>query len=96
MKNYYDQVKMILQNWAKARDDDMLLYAIFLHMNKIVTTDEKFFDVMSKAKERGIPSYESVTRARRKVQEKEPDLRGLRYQQRKKEEATYHDYYRNH
>lgn len=93
MKSYYDKVKEILTKYEKARDDDMLLYAIFLHMNGLVKSDEKFYDVFPKAKERGLPSYEGITRARRKVQEKEPLLRGKRYNQRMQAEREYHDYY---
>ena len=95
MRNHYEEVKAILTQYAKARDDDMLLYAIVLHKNGYVKNDEKFYDVFPKAKERGLPSYESVTRARRKVQEKEPSLRGNEYKQRKKAEEEYHDYYRD-
>ena len=96
MKNYYDKVKHILENWEQARDDDMLLYSIFLHLGKYVKKDERFYDVFPKAKERGLPSYESITRARRKVQEKEPHLRGKEYGKRQKIEQEYHDYYRDH
>ncbi len=96
MKNYYEQVKLILAKWEKARDDDMLLWAIFLHKNGYVKPDEKFFDVLPNTKERGLPSYESITRARRKVQEKEPSLRGTKYVQRIKAESDFHDYYKDH
>ncbi len=95
MKNYYEQVKAILAKYPKARDDDMLLYSIFLHMNGLVKPEERFYDVFPKAKERGLPSYEGITRARRKVQEREPDMRGKKYYQRKKAEEEYHDYYSN-
>lgn len=95
MDTYYEQVKGILTKWAKARDDDMLLYSIFLHMNGLVKPEERFYDVFPKAKERGLPSYEGITRARRKVQEKEPSLRGEKYSQRMKAEEEYHDYYRD-
>ena len=87
MDTYYEQVKGIMTKYPKSRDDDMLLYSIFLHM--------RFYDVFPKAKERGLPSYEGVTRARRKVQEKEPSLRGEKYSQRMKAEEEYHDYYRD-
>lgn len=95
MRNYYEQVHKILERWQGARDDDMLLYAIFLHMNNYVGVEERFYDVMSTARARGLPSYESITRARRKVQEKEPNLRGQRYKKRMEEESAYHKYYRN-
>lgn len=81
--------------WPESRDDDMLLFAIYLHQNKYVSVNERFFDVMKTAKARNLPSYESITRTRREVQEKEPDLRGNRYGKRKHMETEYHDYYRS-
>lgn len=95
MRDNYTEVKRILTNWPATRDDDMLLYAIFIAEGKLVSSTETFYHVMSTAKQRKLPSYESVTRARRKVQEKEPDMRGKRYAQRMHEEAEYHEYYRN-
>jgi len=95
MKDHYTEVKRILNTWPATRDDDMLLYAIFIAESKLVSSGETFYKVMSTAKARNLPSYESVTRARRKVQEKEPDTRGKRYKARQKEEETYHDYYRH-
>ena len=96
MKNYYDEVKRILTKWPQSQDDDALLYAIFLAEGKHVGSTETFYKVMSTAKARNLPSYESVTRARRKVQEMEPSLRGKRHKIRQEEEQAYHDYYRNH
>lgn len=95
MKNYYDEVKQILTKWPQTRDNDMLLWGQFLFIKGFVTTQEKFFDVLSRIKSDRLPSFESVSRARRKVQELEPDLRGKRYSQRKHEEKTYHDFYRD-
>ena len=95
MKNHYDKVKAILTKYPKTRDDDMLMYSVYLFQYGGVGADEKFFDVMPKARERGLPSYESVTRSRRKVQEQEPELRGKRYKERQKEEEAYHEYYRD-
>lgn len=94
MKNYYDEVKDILTKYPLARDDDMLLYGFFLYLNQLVGKEERFYSVIAESKKRGLPSYEGITRARRKVQEKEPSLRGERYKQRKKAEEDYHDYYR--
>ena len=93
MKNYYDQVKNILTQYPVAQDDDMKLYAIFLYSNKCVDREERFYDVLTSAKKRKLPSYEGVTRARRKVQENEPSLRGKRYAARKKEEEEYKEFY---
>ena len=93
MQNYYDQVKQILTEFPVAQDDDMKLYAIFLYKNKLVSVEERFYDVITQAKKNKLPPYESVTRARRKVQENEPSLRGKRYAARKKEEEEYREFY---
>ena len=96
MKDYYTEVRRILISWPATQDDDSLLYAIFLAEGRYVSSTETFYKVMSTAKARKLPSYESVTRARRKVQEQEPLLQGERRKSRMEEEAKYHDYYRNH
>ena len=72
MRDYYTTVREILLENPATRDDDMLLYGSFLARYLIVHPDESFYEVCTTAKQRKIPSYESITRARRKVQEKEP------------------------
>jgi len=96
MKDYYNKVKEILWRYPATRDDDMMLYAKFCVDFSYIRSDEPFYQVLCTAKKRKIPSFESVTRARRKVQELEPALRGEKRQRRKAEEATYRDYYGNH
>lgn len=96
MKNYYDAVKQLLIERPDTRDDDMLLYGAFCAKYMLIQPNETFYQVMSTAKKRKIPSYEGITRARRKVQEKEPYLQGKRRKQRMEEETIYHDYYRFH
>lgn len=93
MKNYYNIVKRILTDNSETRDDDMYLYALVVAESGLVGVDEPFYSVLAAAKEKKLPSYESVSRARRKVQEKEPDLRGHRYKVRKLEEGEYREYY---
>lgn len=95
MRDYYNAVRQILIENPATRDDDMLLYGAFMAKFNLVSYDKTFYDVMSNAKKWGLPSYESITRARRKVQEKEPLLQGERRKQRMEEEAKYHEYYRN-
>lgn len=94
-KNYYDIVKGILSEYPKTRDDDLLLWGVFLHKYQYVGRNENFYDVIQTAQKRKIPSYESITRVRRKVQECEPLLRGTRRAVRKQEEKEYHDFYRH-
>lgn len=92
-RKLYDVVKVILIENPATRDDDMLLWGAFLGKYLIVRPDEYFYDVLRTCRSRKIPSYESITRARRKVQEQEPNLRGKRYKVRKKEEEEYRSYY---
>lgn len=93
MKDYYNTVRQILIENPRTRDDDMLLYSAFLAKFMIVGVDETFYHVMQTAKARGIPSYESITRARRKVQEQEPMLQGESRKRRMEEEQRYHEHY---
>ena len=94
MKNYYDEVREVMVKWPQTRDDDLLLWGQLLFIKGFVKKDETFFKVLGSVKAKKMPSFESVSRARRKVQELEPDLRGKRYSQRKHEEKEYHNYYR--
>lgn len=95
MTNYYDVVRGILIENPKTRDDDMYLYSVFCAKYGLVKPDESFYSVMCTWKDRGLPSYESVARARRKVQEKEPTLSGKKRFIRIAEEQEYRDFYRN-
>lgn len=94
MIDYYEQVKAVLEQYPKARDDDMVLYAIICRRTTHVSLNDSFFYVLLHHKSCGLPSYESVTRIRRKVQENEPDLRGKHRARRKELEEEYRDRYR--
>lgn len=94
MDNYYDTVRTILLENPRTRDDDMYLYSVFLAKFNLVRPDETFYEVMVSAKSRGLPSYESITRARRKVQENEEYLRGKNRKARKEQEQKYREFYR--
>ena len=96
MKNYHNIVKQILTENPATRDDDMLLYSAFMAKFNLVGTYESFYHVCQTSKARGLPSYEGVTRARRKIQEQEPSLRGTMRRRRMEEEEVYHDYYSTH
>lgn len=81
--NWYDKVAHILSIDAGARDDDFILYYIICRSY----TDAplwamSFEEAMINHKEHGLPNYEAVTRARRRVQADIPELRGKRYEQR--------------
>lgn len=90
---YYEMVKAILITNPKSRDDDMILYGTFCAKYNFVRPDEAFYHVMLTAKERNIPTYESITRTRRKVQEEHPELRGNKRKDRMDEAERYKHYY---
>ena len=80
----YDLVKKLLQEKEELRGDDDLLYLTVIRIvhpywnNSRITTNienapiGEFFKMRKSAK---IPTFESVTRCRRKVQEEIPDLK---------------------
>lgn len=94
MNNYYNAVRNILLEDPRTRDNDMLLYAVFCAKFNLVRPEETFYDVLFNAKRKKLPSYESITRARRKVQEMEEYLCGEKRNARKEQEQKYREFYR--
>lgn len=66
-------VKEALTNNPQTRGDNFLLYNEVL--KQYVDTRHSFEFICEKHVELGIPSLETITRCRRKLQEKNPDLR---------------------
>lgn len=93
MKDYYELVKSIMEKYPDTRDDDMRLYAIVVHQRTRLKPNTAFYEAMYNHSRYDIPSYESVTRARRKVQEQEESLRGKKYNDRKKRQEEYRQEY---
>ena len=70
-----DVVKDILQNDENARKNDKYLYyAVCKQLNENVL-DQKLGDVLLTFSKQDLPRYESVGRARRKLQAQFPELR---------------------
>lgn len=92
MKDYYDFVKSLLEKYPDTRDDDMKLYARACWKLRI-PSDAGFYSAVYHHDEYKLPNYESLTRARRKVQQNEDHLRGSRYKNRQNEERKYRDHY---
>lgn len=74
LKRLEEIVEEILKDDKLSRKDDC--YLIFKVVSKLYPNDveKKFKTVMFNAKEKGI-SFESITRCRRKIQEKYPELK---------------------
>lgn len=73
MKGIMKKVEKIMLKNKATRGDDDLLYVKFLKAEKfeIEPNTEKF---LLSYRKKGIPTVETVGRARRKVQEKRPEL----------------------
>lgn len=73
LKTISAEVKELLQKYPRARDDDMLLYSYYMNLKGYswnITVSELYY----LQKEGNLPTFESIGRARRKVQELNPDL----------------------
>lgn len=86
-------VRTILTKFPETRDDDFLLYGyVCYNLNEQVWTTS-FGKIVRDHKKLGMPSYETITRMRRSLQEKEPALRGQAYAKRKKLQEEYRQTY---
>lgn len=92
LKNLEKIVEEIIRNDKLAREDDC--YLILKVVEKVYPNEvgKTFADVMFNAKLKGI-NFESITRARRKLQEKYPELKEAEITQiRDKEQEAYIEY----
>lgn len=73
--NVENLVKQALIKNKSARDDDHLLYIEVVYIIDPALVNVNFVMNFKNAKQLGLPPFESVSRARRKLQEKYPELR---------------------
>lgn len=91
LKTLAEKVKFILTEAKSCQDDDTLLYAAILMMDGYNTKEMSAEDMLVLMSIGTIPKYEAVTRARRKVQELNPLLRGKKYRRRIAEQDIVKD-----
>lgn len=94
-KNMKEIVKRVLIENTEARKDDfVLIYEVVNHITGVA----KFMmlkDIALSHTEYGIPSFESITRARRQVQKEMPELKDANTVSiRKQEEKEFREEYR--
>ena len=94
MKKVKKEVRDILFSHLETRGDDMILYYRYLE-SKGETSMDKVFKNPVYRKERGIATYECVSRMRRKIQEESPILLPSKEYivGRRKAEKNYHDFF---
>lgn len=86
-------VKPILEQHPETRSDDFLLYAEVLREYRPELTELSVIDFFVAHKDLYCPSYDSITRVRRRIQKKHPELCSERAKaKRAKEEAQYRAY----
>jgi len=89
-KNITKYVKEILQNDERAREDDWYLIAQVIKKMSYRTQTVSFLYVLEHAQTFNLPSFEAITRARRKELAKELDpIQDIR----ENEEKEYREYY---
>lgn len=89
LKKIEDKVKDILERYPATKDDDIILFAEYCKLYFPQICNIPFYQALYIT---GLPSYESVSRARRKLQEKYPELRGTKYHKRQETQCDYIEY----
>lgn len=74
IKTTEEQVLIALERNIKSRSDDFILYGCVLRQLGYNLKDTSLYDFLAKAKENKTPTFETVTRCRRHIQELRQDL----------------------
>lgn len=86
-------VLKILEDFPDTRKDDYILYYFVCRYNNTTVLTKTLGTALLNHNELKLPSWETVTRCRRKIQEKRPDLVAPdTARKRHKEEETYREY----
>lgn len=85
-----DTVEELLREHEAYRENDQLLWARIVQDTLgglTILQAMSAYELLKKFTKGELPSYESVSRAARKVREQHPELRGRNYEARKESEA---------
>ena len=85
ISKYENIVLYVLKNYEGARSDDKLLYLWVLREERLNTVLPLENYLLGRC--HNYPNYETITRCRRKLQEKYPELRPAKSEQMRREEA---------
>lgn len=93
-----DLIVDLLTKHPTMRDDDkrLIVNVWAADMKKQGIDPKQYVEFFELFKSDKLTHYDSITRNRRKLQEKHIDLRGEKYKERKKEESAWIDSVRNH
>lgn len=95
MEKLEELVKKALIKNKSAREDDHMLYIEVAYMVNPGLVNCNFGENFRNARQNGLPNFESVSRARRKIQELNPNLKGSLENQigRAEKQFEFEDYY---
>lgn len=79
-----EQVQILLETYPKLRDNDTRLVASYYYNNISNINQMSAINLLEVMVNGNLPSPDTITRARRKIQEKHPELRGVKYAERQK------------
>lgn len=89
-----DIVYQVLEKYPDARSDDFILIVrVYMAIKENSVVRNSFLDIMFNHKEYGLPSFHTITRTRRKVFEKHPELKPEKITKKREElEIEYKEY----
>lgn len=91
MKDLCDIVKKVLTDHKDARDSDFRTIGWVILQTNPDLLGMKLGKVLWEHKELSVPSFESIRRARQKIQHDHPELRGETYNKRMAKQSEYKD-----
>ena len=91
MKNMLNKVVNLLTEHPSLRDSDERLTANIWYNNIKNVKEIDAITLLSRFAEGKLPSYESISRCRRKIQEEKPDLRGKKWAKRHSKQKVIKD-----
>lgn len=89
MRDYFETVEIMLRRFPETRDDDMKLFCCVCKAICPDVLKEEFARVLWNHNAHGLPSFETIGRARRKLQNEHPELRGKLYEKRMAKQDEY-------
>ena len=89
MKDYKTIVEKVLKEHPETRDDDHKLFVWICHLECPKLCSEEFSKVFWNHATNGLPSYDTITRARQSLQHDKPELRGKLYEKRHSKQSDY-------
>lgn len=75
MKDIEIKVADILYKYPESRANDFVLYALYIKENNAELSRVGLIYALMEAKKLNMPNFESITRARRKIQQRNPELK---------------------